>query len=392
MDWDQVRRAADGRWFEILATLGVESGFLLPKHGPCPGCGGKDRFRFADKGRGEWFCGQGGETAGGDGFALLGHVHGWDKGQQLAEVARVLGIDPDRPLTEAEKRAYAQQRAAAEREREARERGRHVLRALERVLARYRVRYADPEGCVPLTPEPVRARARAHWGRGTALEEGSMGHPYLLRKNVRAWGGLKVHASNGTLMVPVRQVGGQLVGLQFLPADPAGSKTFLKDMAPMAGSMHLLGEVDPTGYLGIAEGYATAATIHEQVGLPFLPDGYRLPVAVAWSTAGLEPAGRALLARWPRLKLLWIADWDDDKPSNPGVSAASWAAEVCGGLVLPAPGVSGAKLDWNDALVAHGAGFVRDGWHTMWECARDAARAQRGRDLEVLRGLLNHGL
>lgn len=384
MDWDQVRNAADGRWFEILTSLGVDGGLLHTRHGACPGCGGSDRFRWPDKGRGEWFCsGGGGDVQGGDGFALLGHVHGWDKGRQLREVANVLGIE-DRELTPAERAEYARKRESAERARAAAERGRHLLRALERVTARYRVRYAQPEGCMPLPPEAVRQRARALWGSGTELEPGSRAHPYLERKAVGAYG-LKVHKSNGTLMVPVRQVGGQLIGLQFLPADPAGSKTFLKDMAPMAGGLHIIGEVDPEGWLGIAEGYATGASLHE---CELRHVGRGLPVAVAWSAGMLEAAGRALLARWPRLKLLWLADWDDDVPGNPGVSAASWAAEVCGGMVLPGPGVAGAKLDWNDALVSYGADFVAAAWITQWECAVDGARARAARDLEVLRGLL----
>ena len=36
---------ARGRWREILPRLGLEPQFLVKKHGPCPLCGGKDRFR-----------------------------------------------------------------------------------------------------------------------------------------------------------------------------------------------------------------------------------------------------------------------------------------------------------------------------------------------------------
>ena len=49
--------AARGRWVSILSCLGVEESFLRNKHGPCPFCGGKDRYRFDDKdGNGTWFC------------------------------------------------------------------------------------------------------------------------------------------------------------------------------------------------------------------------------------------------------------------------------------------------------------------------------------------------
>jgi putative DNA primase/helicase len=45
------------RWLDILTGLGVPAKFLRNKHGPCPMCGGKDRFRFDDKdGKGTFFC------------------------------------------------------------------------------------------------------------------------------------------------------------------------------------------------------------------------------------------------------------------------------------------------------------------------------------------------
>jgi putative DNA primase/helicase len=37
------------RWREILPRLGIETRFLVNKHGPCPLCRGKDRFRFDDR-------------------------------------------------------------------------------------------------------------------------------------------------------------------------------------------------------------------------------------------------------------------------------------------------------------------------------------------------------
>ena len=52
------------RWLAILPALGVPSHFLRNKHGPCPVCGGKDRFRFDDKdGKGTFFCNGCGELS-----------------------------------------------------------------------------------------------------------------------------------------------------------------------------------------------------------------------------------------------------------------------------------------------------------------------------------------
>jgi hypothetical protein len=48
---------AQHRWLDILTALGVPAKFLRNWHGPCPMCGGKDRFRFDDKdGKGTFFC------------------------------------------------------------------------------------------------------------------------------------------------------------------------------------------------------------------------------------------------------------------------------------------------------------------------------------------------
>lgn len=60
--------ASRHRWEEILFQLGINLPGLN-KHGPCPCCGGKDRFRFDDKdGRVTWFCNQCGN---GDGLDLV---------------------------------------------------------------------------------------------------------------------------------------------------------------------------------------------------------------------------------------------------------------------------------------------------------------------------------
>jgi len=49
--------AAQGKWLGILKQLGIEESFLRNVHGPCPLCGGQDRFRFDDKeGNGTFYC------------------------------------------------------------------------------------------------------------------------------------------------------------------------------------------------------------------------------------------------------------------------------------------------------------------------------------------------
>ena len=90
-----VRTAAAGRWETIHRALGIQlSTTSHQKHTPCPGCGGRDRFRVdADyQQSGRWICGGGGDFQRGDGFSLLSHVHGWTLAESLRAVADYLGL------------------------------------------------------------------------------------------------------------------------------------------------------------------------------------------------------------------------------------------------------------------------------------------------------------
>ncbi len=93
-DADTIRRAATGRWRGILASLGIDVPASPKQHGPCPTCGGKDRFRFDDQDeQGGWLCNQCQPKAG-DGFALVRNVKRCTFPQALQHVAGVLGLQP----------------------------------------------------------------------------------------------------------------------------------------------------------------------------------------------------------------------------------------------------------------------------------------------------------
>lgn len=85
----QAADLARNRWAALLVHFGIERNLLTGKHAPCPACGGRDRFRFDDKGgRGTWICSKCGS---GDGFALLGMVKGWRFREAAIEVERIAG-------------------------------------------------------------------------------------------------------------------------------------------------------------------------------------------------------------------------------------------------------------------------------------------------------------
>lgn len=88
LDFDNIRAESVGRWVSIFRALGIdvrEDG----KHGPCPSCGGKDRFRLDNKeGRGDYFCSGCGA---GDGFMLVEKVMGVDIRGAMDAVSHVIG-------------------------------------------------------------------------------------------------------------------------------------------------------------------------------------------------------------------------------------------------------------------------------------------------------------
>lgn len=90
MDRLDVRTAAAGRWRSILTTLGLDERTLSGKHGPCPLCGGRDRFRFDDRdGRGTYFCSGCGA---GDGVKLAMGITDLSFKDAAREIERLAGV------------------------------------------------------------------------------------------------------------------------------------------------------------------------------------------------------------------------------------------------------------------------------------------------------------
>lgn len=89
-----VKAAAQGRWYEIAdRVIGISDDFLTDKHGPCPKCGGKDRWRiFGDfRETGGAVCNQCGKY--GDGIALAQWFCGWTVDEAVTNIGKFLGIE-----------------------------------------------------------------------------------------------------------------------------------------------------------------------------------------------------------------------------------------------------------------------------------------------------------
>lgn len=87
---------AVGKWRGILVGMGLPESFLINRHGPCPLCGGKDRWRFDDKeGKGTFICSHCGA---GDGFDLAIKYTGRPFAEIAAEVEKLAGaIQAEKP-------------------------------------------------------------------------------------------------------------------------------------------------------------------------------------------------------------------------------------------------------------------------------------------------------
>jgi len=130
---------------------------------------------------------------------------------------------------------------------------------------------------------------------------------YLERKGVKAHG-VKFTPS-GAMAVPMMDVSGRVWGLQFILTRAKHAKRIArterdKEYWPAGldkiGKFHLLGGV-PTWCVLLAEGYATAASLHEATGLP---------VAVTFDAGNLLPVARVLRKRYPGINILICADDD----------------------------------------------------------------------------------
>lgn len=107
----QIQTSMNGQWHGVLESAGI----TLPKgrhHGPCPLCGGKDRFRFDDRdGRGTWICNQCGA---GDGLTLFARSSCLSVKEAIPLLASMCGLSRSMSASDLS-RIEAQRQKAAER-------------------------------------------------------------------------------------------------------------------------------------------------------------------------------------------------------------------------------------------------------------------------------------
>ncbi len=263
---DDIPTRARGHWRELLPALGIGAEYLTNRHWPCPGCGGRDRFRFDDKeGRGTFVCGGGGaDLLHGDGFDLLQHVFGWSAAEAFRAVGEILGVEP-----------AGQHRAPARK---------------------------------PTTPRPVpppaQQRDTQHYAReiwARANRTTVPGHPYAIAK--RIWwpaGAGRVRASGkligkeaDCIIVPIRSPEGALMAVECLSEhrDPAG-KFLRQSFGPKRQGWLILGnDLDSRISRYVCEGWATGAKLLEFMG--------NCCVYVAFGAGRMQTVAEEVERRWP---------------------------------------------------------------------------------------------
>ena len=175
--------------------------------------------------------------------------------------------------------------------------------------------------------------AKMVWEKATPVED----FPYLRKKGVASHG-LRVY--NGELLVPLSTPLGEMVSYQRITA--SGGKWYLAGGEKKACSFTIQGK----GKTALAEGYATAATIHEATGWT---------VIVAFDAGNLLSVAEAWRKKHPAEELIICADDDaftpEENGGNRGVKEAEKVAATVSATVL-LPDFSklqrGKATDWND--------------------------------------------
>jgi putative DNA primase/helicase len=192
-------------------------------------------------------------------------------------------------------------------------------------------------------------RAQAAWER--CAKDGDAA--YLRRKGVLGYG--VRYSPKGAVVIPMLDTSGRVHGLQFIHAEKRHGRD--KDFWPAGlakqGHFFHVGPT-PTSVMLVAEGYATAASLHGATGYP---------VAVAFDAGNLLPVTQALAKRYKGVRFLVCADDDYLTEGNPGISKAEAAALAVGGSWL-APVFTkdreGKKItDFNDLHALEGVHPVR---------------------------------
>ncbi|EMM5893460.1 DUF927 domain-containing protein [Klebsiella michiganensis] len=310
----EVTHAATDRWPAVLAGLHIDVPDSPRRHGPCPACGGSDRFRFDDGGRGSFICNQCGA---GDGLDLIRKVNNCDTTEAARLAADVLGIDYRTVKQDEETASQKREQMKVECQQREQERQRRKLAEIEQ----------------------RRGLFVSHWqGLVETAFEGES--EYLMNKGLVGF--TFPVLPDGSLLLGLVDESGTVTAAQTITQQ--GEKRLLAGSAKR-GAYHAVNVADAPQSVLIAEGLATALSVHL-----IRPEALTV---CAIDAGNLQRVAQAMHQRYPNAQIIIAAD-NDIKPGEPniGKDAAEKAAKAVSGWVALPPTVK--KADWNDYHQQHG--------------------------------------
>lgn len=339
----EVTTAAAGNWPYVLAGLSIDVPDSSRRHAPCPACGGTDRFRFDDNGRGSFICNQCGA---GDGLDLIKRVNNCDITEAAHLAADVLGIDYRAAQTDQTAASQRREQLEAYRQQREQERQQQAAEDAEQRRATFTRLYAG-------------MRQNVTQGESDYLQsKGLTGFNYPVM-------------SDGSLLLPLVDESGAVVAAQTIT--PQGEKRLLTGSAKR-GAYHAVNAPGQPQKVIIAEGLATTLSTHLM-----RPDALTV---CAIDAGNLLPVAEFMRQQYPQAQIIIAADNDrlDDKP-NTGTERAEKAASAVAGYVAVPP--TDYKADWNDYHHQHGlevatAAFNDSMYQPQGECVKPQLQAIEG--------------
>ncbi|EOL2981631.1 LPD7 domain-containing protein [Escherichia coli] len=151
-------------------------------------------------------------------------------------------------------------------------------------------------------------------------------HEYLTRKGILAAPGVRLNNKN-ELVIPFSNSRGEIRSYQRIPVTGGKDARILKD-SEKTGNWFTFGTPENGRPLLFAEGYATAASLHEATGLPVLM------TVDAGNMIDVAENARQI---WTDSPFVFCADNDHQRKINKGVSSAQKAAaSTHGEVIIPA--------------------------------------------------------
>ena len=315
----EVTHAAADRWPVVLAGLHIDVPDSPRKHAPCPACGGADRFRFDDNGRGSFICNQCGA---GDGLDLIKRVNNCDTTEAAQLAADVLGIDYRAAETDQKAASQRREQMDTERRQHEQERQQRATIDAEQRRAKFARLYAE------------KSQSTTQRESEYVIAKGLNGFPFPV-------------LPDGSLLLPLVGESGAVIAAQTITAQ--GEKRLIKGSAKR-GAYYAVNALEQPQSVVIAEGLATALTCH-------LIRTDALTVA-AIDAGNLIHIAQVLRVSNPDAQIIIAADNDHQQGgsesggTNTGKDAAEKAAlSVAGWVSLPP---TDCKADWNDYHQQHG--------------------------------------